>query len=104
MARGPVRARLLSVGRPLGGVWATGSGAGPDDPSLWGDGPDGLQEPPGPAVDIHMKRNDDILTGTAIAAPASRALRRARKAAVVSEPRLQIGFDRRSGEYSLAFL
>lgn len=51
-----------------------------------------------------MKRNDDILTGTAIAAPASRALRRARKAAVVSEPRLQIGFDRCSGEYSLALL
>ncbi|HPU39170.1 MAG TPA: hypothetical protein PLS63_06320 [Microthrixaceae bacterium] len=36
--------------------------------------------------------------------PTTRAIRRARSAAVLAEPRLQIGFDRRSGKYSLALL
>jgi hypothetical protein len=51
-----------------------------------------------------MKPTTQIPTGTAPAVPTTRALRRARSAAVVNEPRLQIGFDRRSGEYTLAVL
>ncbi|UDY35927.1 hypothetical protein [Dermatobacter hominis] len=51
-----------------------------------------------------MKPTTQIPTGTAPSAPATRALRRARSAAVVSEPRLQLAFDRRSGEYTLAVL
>lgn len=51
-----------------------------------------------------MKRTKDLITGIAPAAPAAQAFRRARSAAVVSEPRLQIGFDRRNGEYTLAVL
>jgi hypothetical protein len=51
-----------------------------------------------------MKPNTQLPTGPAPAPPTVRALRRARKAAVLTEPRLQIGFDRRSGEYTLAVL
>lgn len=36
--------------------------------------------------------------------PTTRAIRRARSAAVVAERRLQIGFDRQSGQYTLALL
>jgi hypothetical protein len=51
-----------------------------------------------------VKPTNQFPTGTAPAVPTTRALRRARSAAVVSEPRLQLGFDRRSGEYTLAVL
>ena len=77
---------------------------GPDDPLAWGGGPDVLQRRSGRAVDLYMKPTNQFPTGTAPAVPTTRALRRARSAAVVSEPRLQLGFDRRSGEYTLAVL
>lgn len=51
-----------------------------------------------------MHRNNASAFTSKPADPMTRAARRARSAAVVSEPRLQIGFDRRSGEYTLAVL
>jgi len=51
-----------------------------------------------------MHRNNASAFTSKPADPTTRAIRRARSAAVVSEPRLQIGFDRRSGEYTLAVL
>lgn len=41
--------------------------------------------------------------GTGIATPA-RVLRRARGAAVLTQPRLQLAFDQSTGAYSLAML
>ena len=84
--------------------WATRPPAGPDGPLVWGEGPDALQRVDDRAVDLHMQPMNQIPTGPAPSGPTTRALRRARSAAVVSEPRLQIGFDRRSGEYTLALL
>jgi len=51
-----------------------------------------------------MNTTKHVPTGTAANLPTARVLRRARTAAVVSEPRLQLGFDRASGTYTLAVL
>ncbi|MBS1837794.1 MAG: hypothetical protein JST64_08860 [Actinobacteria bacterium] len=51
-----------------------------------------------------MNTTKTALTGTAAALPTARVLRRARVAAVLNEPRLQLGFDRASGTYTLAVL
>jgi len=85
-------------------VWALRTRAGPDDPLAWDGCPDVLQGDAPAAVDTHMMRTQNPNTGIVPAAPSAQAVRRARTAAVVAEPRLQLGFDRRSGEYCLAVL
>lgn len=51
-----------------------------------------------------MNTTKQTPNGNAADLPTARVLRRARSAAVVSEPRLQLGFDSDSGTYALAVL
>jgi len=50
-----------------------------------------------------MKRTTEH-TKSATATSATRVLRRARSAAIVSEPRFELGYDRESGSYGLALV
>ncbi len=85
---------------------AVALGGGPDDPFGWGVGPDALQGTARCAVVPGMSTTTTS-TSPARAAGAlqsPRILRRAQGAALVSEPRLQLAFDRSTGIYALAML
>jgi len=84
------------------GIWVGSVAGGSNGPFAWDWGPDGLQEPVEPSVDPHMKRTTEHTKSAS--APATRVLRRARSAAVVTQPRFELGYDRESKSYVLALV